>query len=164
MQLNAQLRQAAIQFHVPVAFPPHSQRLVRQVPQPVILLINNGGYTIERGYLGKDETYNDVANWAYADLPKVFRRDTSARSFVVTTVGDLQNALGTPNDTMIFVESIMDPYDALAPITHNSNKGAELDYGPRGPQHRHNQQLRPGTYGHGERNTETSAAAKPAML
>jgi indolepyruvate decarboxylase len=114
MQLNAQLRQAAIQFHVHVAFPPHSQRLVRQVPQPVILLINNGGYTIERGYLGKDETYNDVANWAYADVPKVFRRDTSARSFVVKTVGDLQNALGTPNDTMIFVESIMDPYDALA--------------------------------------------------
>jgi indolepyruvate decarboxylase len=63
---------------------------------------------------------------------------------------------------MIFVESIMDPYDALAPITHSSNKGAELDYGPRGPQHRHNQQLRPS--GHGERNTETSAAAQPAML
>jgi indolepyruvate decarboxylase len=44
--------------------------------KPVIFLINNGGYTIERGYLGKAEPYNDIANWAYADLPKVFRSDT----------------------------------------------------------------------------------------
>jgi TPP-dependent 2-oxoacid decarboxylase len=138
--------------------------ILRDGHKPVIFLINNGGYTIERGYRGKDETYNDVANWAYADLPKVFRRDTSARSFVVKTVGDLQNALGAPNDTMIFVESIMDPYDALAPITHSSNTGAELDYGPRGPQYRPNQQLRPDTYAHGERNTEASAAVKPAVV
>ena len=111
--------------------------------KPVILMVNNGGYTIERGYLGKDEAYNDVANWEYANLPKMFRRDTSARSFVVKTVGDLQEALNAPNDTMIFVESIMDAYDALAPITNSSNKGAELDYGPRGPQLRENLQLRP---------------------
>ena len=117
--------------------------ILRHDHKPVIFLINNGGYTIERGYLGKTEPYNDVANWAYADLPKVFRRDTSARSFLVKTNRDLQNALSAPNDTLIFVESIMDPYDALAPITNSSNKGADLNYGPRGPQHRENLQLRP---------------------
>jgi len=79
----------------------------------------------------QDEASNDIANWSYAALPKVFRRDTSARSFVV-------------NDTMIFVESIMNRYDALAPVINSSNKGAELDYGPRGPQHRDNQR-RPAT-------------------
>jgi indolepyruvate decarboxylase len=117
--------------------------ILRHDHKPVIFLINNGGYTIERGYLGKTESYNDVANWSYADLPKVFRRDTSARSFVVRTVGDLQNALSAPNDTLIFVESIMDADDALAPVIHSSNKGADLDYGPRGPQYRDNMQLRP---------------------
>jgi indolepyruvate decarboxylase len=117
--------------------------ILRHDHKPVIFLINNGGYTIERGYLGKSESYNDVARWAYADLPKVFRPDTSARSFVVRTVGDLQNVLAAPNDTMIFVESIMDPHDAPAAVTISSNKGAELDYGPRGPQHRENLQLRP---------------------
>jgi indolepyruvate decarboxylase len=117
--------------------------ILRHDHKPVIFLINNGGYTIERGYLGKDETYNDIANWAYADLPKVFRRDTTARSFVVKTIGDLQDALSAPNDTMIFVESIMDAHDALGPVINSSNKGAELDYGPRGPQHRENMQLRP---------------------
>jgi indolepyruvate decarboxylase len=119
--------------------------ILRHDHKPVILLINNGGYTIERGYLGKTEPYNDVANWAYAELPKVFRPDTSARSFVVRTVSDLQNALGAPNNTMIFVESIMNPHDAPATIIMSSNKGAELDYGPRGPQYRENLQLRPAT-------------------
>jgi indolepyruvate decarboxylase len=137
--------------------------ILRHGHKPVIFLINNGGYTIERGYLGKDDTYNDVANWAYADLPKVFRRDTSARSFIVRTVRDLQNALTAPNDTMIFVESIMDAYDALAPITNSSNRGAEFDYGPRGPQHRDNLQLRSGMHRHAERTADASATAKPAL-
>ena len=92
------------------------------------------------------DPYNDIANWAYADLPKVFRPDTSARSFVVKTGKDLQNALSAPNDTMIFVESIMAPSDAPAAVIGSSNKGADLDYGPRGPQHRDNLQLRPATY------------------
>ena len=117
--------------------------ILRHDHKPVIFLINNGGYTIERGDLGKHETYNDIASWAYADLPKVFRRDNSARSFVVETVRDRQNALSAPNDTMIFVESLMDPYDAPAFVTNSSNKGADLNYGPRGPQHRDNLQLRP---------------------
>jgi indolepyruvate decarboxylase len=117
--------------------------ILRHDHKPAILLINNGGYTIERGYIGKTETYNDVANWAYADLPKVLHPGASARSFVVRTCGDLQDALAAPNDQLLFVESIMDPCDAPALITRSSNLGAELDYGPRGPQHRHNLQLRP---------------------
>jgi indolepyruvate decarboxylase len=117
--------------------------MLRNDCKPVIFLINNGGYTIERGYMGKTADYNDVARWAYAELPKVFRPDTTARSFVVKTVADLEKALSAPNDTLVFIESIMDPYDAPAPVIHSSNKGAELDYGPRGPQHRGNMQLLP---------------------
>jgi indolepyruvate decarboxylase len=117
--------------------------MLRHDLKPVIFLVNNGGYTIERGYMGKTSDYNDIARWAYADLPKVFRPDTTARSFVVKTVADLEKALSVPNDRLIFIESVMDPYDAPAPVIHSSNTGAELDYGPRGPQHRGNAQLRP---------------------
>jgi len=119
--------------------------ILRNDHKPVIFLINNGGYTIERGYIGKTAHYNDIATWAYADLPRVFRPDTTARSFVVKTVGDLRKALSAPNDTMVFVESVMDPHDAPAPVLHSSNAGAEIDYGPRGPQYRENIQLQPGT-------------------
>ena len=59
----------------------------------------------------------------------------------------LQQALSASNDTMIFVESIMDAHDALAPVINSSNKGAELDYGPRGPQNRDNQLRPPHTTG-----------------
>jgi indolepyruvate decarboxylase len=38
--------------------------ILRHDHKPVIFLINNGGYTIECGYLGKTEPYNDIANWA----------------------------------------------------------------------------------------------------
>jgi indolepyruvate decarboxylase len=51
--------------------------ILRHDHKPVIFLINNGGYTIERGYLGKTEPYNDIANWAYADLPKASWSATS---------------------------------------------------------------------------------------
>lgn len=116
--------------------------ILRHDHKPVILLINNGGYTIERGYLGKTEPYNDIANWAYADLPKTLCPGTSAKSFVVKTVGDLQDALSAPNDSLLFIESIMDSCDAPAAVIRSSNIGAELDYGPTGPQRREGLQLR----------------------
>ena len=75
----------------------------------------------------------------------MFRPDATARSFVVETVADLEKALSAPNDSLIFIESIMDPHDAPAAVIHSSNNGAELDYGPRGPQHRANAQLQPAT-------------------
>jgi indolepyruvate decarboxylase len=119
--------------------------MLRHDYKPVIFLINNGGYTIERCWLGKTSRFNDVANWSYADLPKVFRRDTTARSFVVKTIADLEKALSAPNDTMIFIESIMDPFDAPTAVMLSGNNGADIDYGPRGPQHRGNMLIRPAT-------------------
>ena len=77
--------------------------MLRHDCKPVIFLINNGGYTIERGYMGKTSDYNDVARWAYSELPKVFRPDTTARSFVCRTVADLEAALSAPNDSLILI-------------------------------------------------------------
>ncbi|TVZ07335.1 hypothetical protein EAS64_08625 [Trebonia kvetii] len=93
----------------------------------------NRGYTIERCWLGKTSRFNDVADWSYADLPKVFRRDTTARSFVVKTVADLEKALSAPNDSMIFIESIMDPFDAPTAVIMSGTNGADIDYGPAAP-------------------------------
>jgi indolepyruvate decarboxylase len=119
--------------------------MLRHDYKPVIFLINNGGYTIERCWLGKTSRFNDVANWAYADLPKVFRPDTTARSFVVKTLAHLEKALSAPNDSLIFIEAIMDPFDAPTAVINSGNNGADIDYGPRGPQHRGNMLIRPTT-------------------
>jgi indolepyruvate decarboxylase len=51
-----------------------------------------------------------------------------------------------PNQVLIRIHAsgicFTDPYDAPDAVTSSSNKGADLDYGPRGPQHRDNLQLR----------------------
>jgi indolepyruvate decarboxylase len=117
--------------------------MLRHDYKPVIFLINNSGYTIERCWLGKTSRFNDVANWHYADLPKVFQRNTTARSFVVKTLADLEKALSAPNDQLIFIESEMDPFDAPTAVINSGNNGADIDYGPRGPQHRGNMLIRP---------------------
>jgi indolepyruvate decarboxylase len=117
--------------------------MLRHDYKPVIFLINNGGYTIERCWLGKTSRFNDVANWNYADLPKMFQRNTKARSFVVKTLADLEKALSAPNDCLILIESVMDPFDAPTAVINSGNNGADLDYGPRGPQHRGNMLIRP---------------------
>jgi indolepyruvate decarboxylase len=109
--------------------------------KPVIFLINNGGYTIERTILGKTARYNDVANWAYTELPKVFRPDTAAESFVVRTVDQFDTVLSTPHHNLVFIESIMDPTDAPANLIASGHAAADLDYGRRGPQHRKGAQI-----------------------
>jgi TPP-dependent 2-oxoacid decarboxylase len=117
--------------------------IVRHDLKPIIFLINNDGYTVERTILGKPAKYNDVANWAYAELPKVFRRDTNAKSIVVETVEELGKALAeaSGHDGLVFIESVMDKYDAPEVLIAGGHGLADLDYGPRGPQHRDDIQI-----------------------
>jgi TPP-dependent 2-oxoacid decarboxylase len=110
--------------------------MLRHDLKPVIFLINNGGYTIERTILGKSAKYNDVANWAYAQLPQVLHPGTKTRSFTVSTIEEFKEALAAPHDSMIFIESIMDPFDTPDLLIAAGLGSANLDFGPRGPQHR----------------------------
>lgn len=110
--------------------------MLRNDLKPIIFLINNGGYTVERAILGKNAKYNEVADWRYADLPKVFSRSTNAKSYVVHDVKELRAALAGPHDELVFVESVMDPLDAPVGVILGGEGLANQDYGPRGPQSR----------------------------
>jgi len=110
--------------------------MLRHDLKPIIFLINNGGYTIERTILGKNAKYNDVANWRYADLPKVFGADRNPKSYVVRNVKELRAAIAAPHDGLVFVESIMDALDAPTGVILSGQAMAHQDYGPRGPQER----------------------------
>ena len=107
--------------------------ILRHDLKPLIFLINNGGYTIERTILGLHAKYNDVANWHYADLPRVFSRREVA-SHVVATSKELSEVLRTVDDSFIFVELLMKPDDAPLGLIRGGHASANLDYGPRGPQ------------------------------
>jgi indolepyruvate decarboxylase len=43
--------------------------LLRQGCDPIIIVLNNGGYTIERAIHGEDQEYNDIAEWNWGLLP-----------------------------------------------------------------------------------------------
>jgi indolepyruvate decarboxylase len=60
---------------------------------PIILVLNNDGYLVERALeLNPDCSYNDLAKWRYADLPRTFGcADWLAAR--VETLGDLDAAM-----------------------------------------------------------------------
>jgi TPP-dependent 2-oxoacid decarboxylase len=117
--------------------------ILRHDLKPVIFLINNGGYTIERTILGKSACYNDIADWSYAELPRVFRPGTNALCRRVDTVEAFRAVLdeAADHDALVFIEAVMDRHDAPPELIAGGHLSAALDYGPRGPQHRAGSQI-----------------------
>jgi TPP-dependent 2-oxoacid decarboxylase len=84
--------------------------IVRHGQNPVIFVINNEGYVIER-YIN-DGPYNDVNVWRYSTLPPVFG---GPPGLVVSTEGELEAAIGhiaTHPDELVLVELQVDRMDA----------------------------------------------------
>lgn len=92
--------------------------------RPIIFVLNNSGYLIER-LLCKDPgiTYNEIAPWSYADLPRALGCSDwfTAR---VDSCGELDEALdkATGSRTGAYIEVVTDPYTAspLALKLHDS--------------------------------------------
>jgi indolepyruvate decarboxylase len=127
--------------------------VMRHDLKPWIFVNQNQGYTVERCVLGKDAKYNDIANWRYSELPNVFSRDKKAETYVVTTSNELQKVLDSPHSGMVFVECVMDKYDAPIDLILGGHAIADTDYGPRGPQLAANAQI-PMPTGLGERHAD----------
>ena len=76
--------------------------LLRHHCNPVIFLLNNDGYVIER--LIHDGPYNDIQQWNYHLLPEAFAGD--AISLEVKTEADLEDALDQASanpDNLVFI-------------------------------------------------------------
>jgi len=108
--------------------------VMRHDLKPFIFVNQNSGYTVERAVLGKDAKYNDIANWRYSELPRVFSRDGKADTYVVQSSNELQKVLDGPHSGMVFVECVMDKYDAPRDLILGGHAIADTDYGARGPQ------------------------------
>ncbi|MDY5785597.1 thiamine pyrophosphate-dependent enzyme, partial [Corynebacterium sp.] len=109
--------------------------IVREDLKPLIFLVNNRGYTIERYILGMDQDYNDIQNWQFGELPRVFKADTTMTTYQVHTEGELEAVLAEVADADhgAFIELHLDPYDAPAALKAFGPATADFDYGPRGP-------------------------------
>lgn len=84
--------------------------MIRYGLNPIVFLINNDGYLVERD-IGEGP-FNDLQRWNYAQLPRVFGKSWSA---VTRTEDELERALKTAwanRNQLSFIEVITDKWDS----------------------------------------------------
>lgn len=67
--------------------------MLRDGLKPLILLLNNEGYTVERAIHGPEERYNDISLWNWTQLPQALNLDCQAECWKVSNVSQLSDAL-----------------------------------------------------------------------
>jgi len=97
--------------------------------KPVVFVLNNSGYLIERLLTNNPEfEYNNLAEWHYADLPKALGCDDwfTAR---VTTCGELDQALKTASqgERGGYIEVVTDKY-AASPLSVKLHENKKILY------------------------------------
>ncbi|PFJ04659.1 indolepyruvate decarboxylase [Bacillus cereus] len=88
--------------------------MLRQNLKPIIFLINNNGYTVERAIHGQKQPYNDIQMWKYDKLTNIFGSEEKSLTFKVKNEIDLAAVLSniTINmDRLIFIEVVMNQGD-----------------------------------------------------
>jgi indolepyruvate decarboxylase len=101
--------------------------MIRNHIKPVIFLLNNDGYTIER--VISDRSYNDIQPWRYHKLVDVFG---GGLGLDVRTEGELEEALGkaAAADCLVFIEihtGRLDCPPALRSAGRSMAKANQLD-------------------------------------
>lgn len=109
--------------------------ILRHRQNPIIFLINNDGYTIERYIMGMKAPYNDIAHWKYAQLPQVMAKESGIITCEVSTQGDLAEALKKAEQAQegILIEVHLKAEDAPEALKKFGPSVAEFNFGPRGP-------------------------------
>ena len=67
--------------------------ILRAGLSPVVIVVDNDGYTIERAIHGPDQPYNDIAHWDWTAAPALFGSGRVSVARRVTTAGELDEAL-----------------------------------------------------------------------
>lgn len=97
--------------------------MLRNKLNPIIFVICNKGYTIERLIHGMEDSYNDVQEWKYKELPRVFgATDGQVLTYRVETREELEKLFkdeefgSGETQKMRFVELVMPWDDAPAAL------------------------------------------------
>jgi TPP-dependent 2-oxoacid decarboxylase len=85
----------------------------REGLSPVIVVVNNDGYTVERMIHGKTAPYNDIVSWSWADIPTALGV-TNHLTFRAQTYGELDDAFvaaADHRDRMVLIEAVVPRLD-----------------------------------------------------
>ena len=110
--------------------------IIRHDLKPIIFVLNNGGYTIERLILGEKAVYNDIQNWNYTEIGQAFNGKNSYQKYIVETVGQLKSTLENlqQSDSMVVIELKLPAMDAPLSLHKFADAVAQYDYGYTGYQ------------------------------
>lgn len=67
--------------------------MLRDGQAPLILLLNNDGYTVERAIHGAAQRYNDIASWNWTQIPRALNAAQQAECWRVTQAIQLAEVL-----------------------------------------------------------------------
>jgi alpha-keto-acid decarboxylase len=67
--------------------------ILRAGLSPVVIVVDNDGYTIERAIHGAEQPYNDIAHWDWTAAPALFGSGRVSVARRVFTAGELDEAL-----------------------------------------------------------------------
>lgn len=109
--------------------------LLRCEQKPIIFLINNDGYTIERYILGENSSYNDISPWDYAKLPAVLNTQAQPFSVAVETTQQLEMALehASRQDRLAFIEVKVPMMDTPPVMKEFCNRCNSFNFGLTNP-------------------------------
>ncbi|WP_128854626.1 alpha-keto acid decarboxylase family protein [Bacillus sp. CDB3] len=88
--------------------------ILRQNLKPIIFLINNNGYTVERAIHGQNQPYNDIQMWDYTKLANVFGSEEKSLTFKVENeieLAEVFNKISFNMNRLIFIEVVMSQGD-----------------------------------------------------
>jgi indolepyruvate decarboxylase len=72
--------------------------ILRAGLSPVVIVVDNDGYTIERAIHGAEQAYNDIAAWDWTAAPALFGSGRVSVARRVTTAGELDQALDAADE------------------------------------------------------------------
>ncbi len=89
--------------------------MIKERTNPIILLVNNDGYTVERAIHGENQRYNDIPYCDWQAMPKAFGgNDDNTLLLNAKTAGELKEALKKANETtdkLVMLEVMADKHD-----------------------------------------------------
>jgi alpha-keto-acid decarboxylase len=84
--------------------------IVREGQAPLVIVVDNDGYTVERAIHGPAEPYNDITRWDWTAAPALFAPGGGATACRAATVGELRTALTAARDdpsTLAIVQAVV---------------------------------------------------------
>jgi indolepyruvate decarboxylase len=100
--------------------------MLRDKQHPIVLVLNNEGYTVERAIHGAAQRYNDIALWNWTQIPRALSLDPQAECWRVSEVGQFAQALekAASHNRLSLIE-VMLPKADIPPLLEAVSKALE---------------------------------------